>query len=261
MSVQEDNKILVTDQMGRSIMIPTKPGRIVSLVPSQTELLYELGLADRIVGQTIFCIHPEQHFNKAVKVGGTKKLRMDTIRQLNPDLIIGNKEENERGQISELAQEFPVWMSDIKKLGDALEMIRSIGIITSTEKTAEAIVEQIRYSFYEITGPVKGKAVYLIWQNPWMAVGKETFIDDMLQRAGYTNAIEASRYPELTSDYLRSLDATHVFLSSEPFPFREEHIAFINKIMPKAKVQLVDGELFSWYGSRLLKSAAYLSKL
>ncbi|MBU6324641.1 MAG: ABC transporter substrate-binding protein [Bacteroidetes bacterium] len=261
MSVQEDNRRLVTDQMGRSIMIPSKPVRIISLVPSQTELLYELGLADRIVGQTIFCIHPEQHFGTATKVGGTKKLRMETIRQLNPDLIIGNKEENERGQIAELAQEYPVWMSDIKNLGDALEMIRSMGIITSTEKTAEAIVEQIRSSFDEITGPVKGKAVYLIWQNPWMAVGKETFIDDILQRAGYINAVEASRYPELTADYMSTLDASHVFLSSEPFPFREEHIAAIRKIMPNVKVKLVDGELFSWYGSRLLKSAAYLSEL
>jgi ABC-type Fe3+-hydroxamate transport system substrate-binding protein len=146
-------------------------------------------------------------------------------------------------------------------LGDALEMIRSIGIITATEKKADAITDQIRYSFSELSVPAKGRALYLIWQNPWMAVGKETFIDDLLQRSGYVNAVEASRYPELSTDQMKKLNPTHVFLSSEPFPFREEHKASISKIIPNAKIQLVDGELFSWYGSRLLKSATYLSEL
>jgi ABC-type Fe3+-hydroxamate transport system substrate-binding protein len=258
---QENEQKLVTDQMGRSIMVPLRPERIVSLVPSQTELLYDLGLAPRIAAQTIFCIHPEEQFQNALKVGGTKKLRMDAIRQLKPDLIIGNKEENERGQIAALAQEYPVWMSDIKTLEDALEMILSIGNITGTQKAAEALTEQISLSFAKLSRKKKGKALYLIWQQPWMAAGKETFIDDIMQRAGFENAVQLARYPELSTEQICDMDVTHVFLSSEPFPFREEHVEALEKIMPHSKIQLVDGELFSWYGSRLLKSADYLSAL
>jgi ABC-type Fe3+-hydroxamate transport system substrate-binding protein len=261
METREDDRKLVTDQMGRSIMIPSQPIRILSLVPSQTELLYHLGLEEKIAGQTIFCIHPQQYFKNAVKVGGTKKLRMDAIRSLNPDLIIGNKEENERGQISELAEEFPVWMSDIKTLEDALEMITSIGEITATTDRANRLVNEINASFLKYTRYNKGKAIYLIWKDPWMAAGKDTFINDMLQRAGYENAVPFSRYPELSSDQMKSFGVSHIFLSSEPFPFRDEHAEALKEEFPDINVKLVDGELFSWYGSRLLKSADYLSAL
>ncbi len=262
MSVQEEEKRLVTDQMGRSIMVPVQPKRIISLVPSQTELLYHLGVGTSIAAQTIFCVHPKQESERAVKIGGTKKLRMDVIRQLNPDLIIGNKEENERGQISELAQDFPVWMSDIKNLNDAFEMIRSVGIMTNAKPKAEQLIEEIQEGFWGLSQQgIKGRALYMIWQDPWMAVGKETFIDDMLQRAGFENAITTARYPELSTDQIYKLDVSHIFLSSEPFPFREQHLHTMKKLKPKCKVQLVDGELFSWYGSRLLLSADYLSVL
>ncbi|MEN9510293.1 MAG: hypothetical protein RLZZ370_112 [Bacteroidota bacterium] len=262
MSVQEEEKRLVTDQMGRSIMVPVQPKRIISLVPSQTELLYYLGVGSSIAAQTIFCIHPKKESKQAVKIGGTKKLRMDAIRQLNPDLIIGNKEENERGQISELAQDFPVWMSDIKNLNEAIEMIHSVGIMTNTEPKAKLLIGEIQEAFLGLSQQgKKGRALYLIWQDPWMAVGKETFIDDMLQRAGFENAVTTSRYPELSTEQICNLDVSHIFLSSEPFPFRQQHLNSMKKLKPQCKVQLVDGELFSWYGSRLLLSADYLSVL
>ena len=113
----------VTDQTGRSITIPDSPKRIISIVPSQTELLFDLGLSDEVIGITKFCVHPEEWFRKKTRVGGTKQLNMETIRSLQPDLIVANKEENEQVQVEDIAKEFPVWISDIKTLSDAKRMI------------------------------------------------------------------------------------------------------------------------------------------
>ncbi|WP_250632256.1 helical backbone metal receptor [Rhodoflexus caldus] len=251
-----------TDQMGRHIALDLPPRRIVSLVPSQTELLFDLGLQKRIAGITKFCIHPAEA--RAIKtiIGGTKQFRMEVIHRLQPDLIIGNKEENYQEGIEELSRHYPVWMSDIFGLDDALAMIRSIGELTETRTQAATIAQEIADGFAALTAhPTHRRVLYLIWHNPWMAAGKQTFIDDMLQRGGWQNAVTESRYPELSEADMRNLAPDCVFLSSEPFPFREKHIAHVQAIVPHAKILLVDGELFSWYGSRLRHSAAYLADL
>src|SRR4051812_11307667 len=116
-----------TDQMGNAVELEGPPSRIVSLVPSQTELLFYLGLDKEVAGITKFCIHPAEMFHSKPRVGGTKKYDFEKIRQLAPDLIIGNKEENEQKQVEELQKLYPVWMSDIRNLADALQMIRSVG--------------------------------------------------------------------------------------------------------------------------------------
>lgn len=245
--------------MGREVRIPFPPRRIVSLVPSQTELLYDLGLEP--VGITKFCIHPADKVGSAMKIGGTKKLDLAKIRQLAPDLIIGNKEENEEIQIRELMAEFPVWMSDIHTLPEALEMIRACGDITDTKIPAAQLAEGIRSRFEELQARPPSTCAYLIWKDPYMAAGKETFIDDILNRAGFRNVIGQSRYPEISTDDLLNAGPDHIFLSSEPYPFKEQHADEFRRLLPQSNVSVVDGEMFSWYGSRLLLTADYLEGL
>jgi ABC-type Fe3+-hydroxamate transport system substrate-binding protein len=251
-----------TDQLSRKISVSTVPKRIISLVPSQTELLFDLGLDDRIVGVTKFCNHPADKVRNKVKVGGTKKLNIDLIRSLNPDLIIGNKEENERLQIEALMQEFPVWMSDITHLPSAINMVTRIGELTNTVTRANVIAKRVEAGF-ETLLPMKRclRAAYLIWQQPYMASGKDTFIDDMLQRCGFINVFEQQRYPQLVEADLQQAQPDVIMLSSEPYPFKQKHIRAFEAMLPEAKVILVDGEMFSWYGSRLIHALAYFKQL
>ena len=254
----------VTDQMQRTVKVPKHPQRIISLVPSQTELLYDLGLGGRVVGITKFCIHPETWFRTKTRVGGTKKVDMEKIRALKPDLIIGNKEENDRSDIQTLEQEFPVWMSDIRDLSGALSMIQSIGELTGTQDKANSLHAAIGAGF---EGLVKRDppltVAYLIWRKPFMLAGHGTFVNDMLQRCGLYNVFDAddARYPEITAQELAEAAPDVILLSSEPYPFKEKHIAEINGICPGTPVRVVDGELFSWYGSRLLKAPEYMKGL
>ncbi len=251
-----------TDQMGRHISITYPPQRIISLVPSQTELLFDLGLDTEVIGITKFCIHPEKKFKSSTKIGGTKMLDTGKIRELKPDLIIGNKEENERTQIEELMKEFPVWMSDIKVLPDAIEMIKQIGELTFRSEKAIEIAEGIHEGFLNLKIKHKpARTAYFIWKDPYMLAGKQTFIDDILSRGGFENVITEDRYPEIGADQLIKLRPERIFLSSEPYPFKDEHVRIIQSICPEARVSIVDGEMFSWYGSRLLLSPAYLSSL
>lgn len=255
-------KELFTDQMGRKVACTSPPQRIVSLVPSQTEFLYELGLTNEVVAQTLFCIHPADMHAVKPRIGGTKKLHLEKIKELKPDLIIGNKEENERTQIEALEREFPVWMSDIKNLDDALQMMLALGEIVDKKKEAGHIVKQIADGFEKLKARGAGKSVlYLIWRKPWMCAGNDTFIHDMLHRCGWKNSMESQRYPELTNETIRELNPQLIFLSSEPYPFKEEHIQELTALCPHAKILLVDGELFSWYGSSLLHSATYFNQL
>jgi ABC-type Fe3+-hydroxamate transport system substrate-binding protein len=258
-------KRVFIDQMNRSVEVVWPPQRIVSLVPSQTELLYDFGLQNEVVGQTLFCIHPAQMHNSKPRVGGTKNFNLDKIAALNPDLIIGNKEENEQAGIEELSKLYPVWMSDIQTLNDSLEMIRQIGALVNREIEAQFIASKIQQSFNsisEINHP-KSEILYLIWRKPWMAAGHDTFINDMLNRLGFNNVVQPfeSRYPEITTEQLQQLQPEIIFLSSEPYPFKDKHIEELKAVCPEATIMLVDGELFSWYGSRLLHSAAYFKTL
>jgi ABC-type Fe3+-hydroxamate transport system substrate-binding protein len=253
------------DQMGRTISLEHwPPCRIVSLVPSQTELLATLELDEAVVGITKFCIHPAAWFQQKKRVGGTKTLDFKKIAALNPDLIIGNKEENDQAQIETLAQHFPVWMSDIYTLEDALDMMRQVGALTGKSSAAEALATEIGNRFAQLQAPEHPplKATYLIWRKPYMVAGSGTFIDDLLKRAGFENAFASlARYPELSVPQLADVQPAVILLSSEPYPFKEKHLVELQEICPKAKIQLVDGELFSWYGSRLLQAPAYFTEL
>ncbi len=252
----------VTDQMGRTVNVPAKPNRIVSLVPSQTELLFDLGLGDRIAGVTGYCIHPSSQTSTKAKVGGTKNVSLRKVRELEPDLIIGNKEENSQRKVEKLAAEYPVWISDIHDLDDALDMILKIGKITGTRENAFALQQRIREGFDQLPPLSRELSVaYFIWKDPYMVAGPDTFIDEILRRCGFKNAIKSPRYPEITVETLRSASPDLILLSSEPYPFKETHITEFREILPHADARIVDGEMFSWYGSRLLKAAPYLQGL
>jgi ABC-type Fe3+-hydroxamate transport system substrate-binding protein len=249
-----------TDQLQRTISIPEPPKRIISLVPSQTELVVDLGLEENLVGVTKFCVHPAHLRKNKTIVGGTKNYRFEVIDSLRPDLIIGNKEENDKGGIEKLAEKYPVWMSDILSLEDNYSMIDHLGSLTGKEWAAKKLIEEIKSTFIaEI--PRKGTCVYLIWNDPMMCVGGNTFIHSMLQRAGFENLIKADRYPELTLEDLQNLAPDYLLLSSEPYPFQKKHIEFFKSNLYNSNVILVDGELFSWYGSRLRFSSSYFQSL
>lgn len=254
----------VHDQMHRTVTVPERPQRIISLVPSLTELLFDLGMGERVVGITKFCIHPAEWFRTKARIGGTKQVDIAKVRALGPDLIIGNKEENAQADIDALAQEFTVWMSDVKDLDEALSMIREIGGITGSVPAAEGIITEIAGSFAKLE-PLSPSlsAAYFIWRQPWMLAGEGTFIQDLLSRCGFSlpEHLGAGRYPELDDPTLAALDPDIVLLSSEPFPFTERHIPEVNMILPGTPVHPVDGEMFSWYGSRLRTSSAYFEQL
>ncbi len=251
--------MIFRDQLDRSVEIVSTPKRVVSLVPSQTELLVDLGLEDSLVGVTKFCIHPRGLKKRKTIVGGTKNYRMEVIDKLQPDLIIGNKEENDKEGIEELAKKYPVWLSDIYTLEDNSRMINALGRIFNCEEKAKSLSEDISTQFSTVKP--KGFAVYLIWNSPMLSAGQDTFINQMLGLAGFDNMVKESRYPELTEENLIGLNPDFLLLSSEPFPFKDKHLQFFRSLLPQTEVMLVDGELFSWYGSRLLKSKSYFDSL
>lgn len=255
--------LTLTDQMGRRVVVPFPPRRIVSLVPSQTELLFDLGVGERVVGVTKFCIHPPQARQQATVVGGTKNFDFEKIDALQPDLIIGNKEENYQAGIEQLAARYPVWLSDIANLEDALRMIRQVGLVVGAKEKAEQLAADIEHAFAQLlpTAPPV-PAAYFIWRKPYMVAATGTFINDMLARAGFANVFAPQqRYPEVTAAQLAAAAPQVLLLSSEPYPFADKHVAEFQQICPPAKIRIVDGEVFSWYGSRLRKSAAYFADL
>ncbi len=249
-----------TDQMGREVTLSNLPQRIVSLVPSQTELLFDLGLGDRIVGVTKFCIHPKAQVKSKTIVGGTKNFKFDIIDQLQADLIIGNKEENYKEGVEQLQATYPVWMSDIYTLDDSLEMMQQLGTLTGTEAKAADLIQTIKIGFENLQPATPTiKTAYFIWRSPYMAVGGNNFIDSILQQCGFENVFSnLDRYPEISPEQLQQADPKLILLSSEPYPFKEKHIAEFQELCPQATIKVVDGEMFSWYGSRLAKVPAYL---
>ncbi|MEQ9290602.1 MAG: helical backbone metal receptor [Cyclobacteriaceae bacterium] len=250
-----------SDQIGGKIMMTGSPDRIVSLVPSLTELVYYLGLGEYVRGVTKFCVHPVQKPQNVKIVGGTKNFRMDVIQRISPDLILGNKEENYKEGIEELAGKYPVWVSDVNNLEEAQQMVSSVGKLTGKTQEAGELISEVNKRWQGVKQAAKGRVLYLIWHEPLMTAAKGTFIDSVLDHLGFENVLsDYTRYPAVDADKLRELNLDYVFLSSEPFPFAKKHLPFYKKLFPKAQVKLVDGEMFSWYGSRMLYAPKYFKE-
>lgn len=255
------------DQMNRRLELEKTPQRIVSLVPSQTELLVDLGLQDHIVGVTKFCVHPRDLREKKEVVGGTKKVHPEKIAQLRPDIILCNKEENTPEMVEELQQYAPVHVSDVKTVDGSLELIREYGMIFDVREKASEVVGEIldkKTAFEEfVSDKPEKKVAYFIWKNPWMVVAEDTFINHLLELNKFKNVFAGSksRYPEVKPEELQKLDPDLVLLSTEPFPFKEDDKEELSNLVRKDCIQIVDGEYFSWYGSRLISAFDYFRKL
>ena len=237
------------DQMGREVSVTSLPQRVISLVPSITEYLFALGLGDRVVGITKFCIYPEEWFKNKPRIGGTKTPDVAKIKSLAPDLIIGNKEENRVEDIEGLKEIAPVWMSDVNSIEDMYAMLRTIAEMVGKATESEAWIEKWKRYFDQNCNRGLGKrALYFIWKDPEMVVGKETYIDAYMEAVGYQNCVHESRYPML--DALENCHPEVVLLSTEPYPFKEADFAYFQRVFPEAEIALVSGEEFSWYGVR-----------
>lgn len=255
--------VTVKDQLNNTITLSSYPKKIISLVPSQTELLFDLGLDKEVTGITKFCIHPQEWFRTKQRIGGPKTVNISLVKSLQPDLIIANKEENVKDQIEELQKSFPVYVSDVDTLSAAIQMIETIGILSNKAAKAKDITEKIKTEFKQLPKLIKNKrTAYLIWKDPYMSAGGDTFISNMLAACGFDNVFKtADRYPVFTIDELKHLQCDLILLSSEPFPFKENHIEELKQQMPDTSVLLADGEMFSWYGSRMMHAPKYFSKL
>ena len=243
---------------------PAQPTRIVSLVPSLTEALWALGLDAETVGLTRFCVHPADWKARKTIVGGTKGTDPARVLALSPDLVIANREENDRAPVEAIADAgVAVWLSDIATVSDALAALRDLGHVVDRAAHADALAARIADTFADILPPTRPvRAVYLIWRDPWMTVGADTIVHDVLARGGLTNAFgDRLRYPAVTPDEIRAADPDVVLLSSEPYPFAQKHVAEAQALAPRARVVLVDGEAFSWYGPRLALAPAEIARV
>ena len=249
--------------LGRTVRLHAPPCRIVSLVPSLTELLAALGLDDEVAGLTRFCVHPAGWKARKPIVGGTKNVRVDRVQALRPDLVLANKEENEREQVEAIARFAPVYVTDIGTVDEAIREIRAVGQLVNREAEAESMARKAEAGFAALEADAPDppiRAAYLIWREPWMAAGGDTYISDVMRRAGFQNVHAAhARYPSVDLPDLAAADV--VLLSSEPYPFDKTHAAEVERAAPGVRTALVDGEAFSWYGARTAEAPAYLRTL
>lgn len=236
--------------------------RIVSLVPSLTELLADLGLDEEVVGLTRFCVRPEGWKGRKVVVGGTKNLSSERIAALRPTLVLANREENVREQVEPLEALARVHVTDVATVADALAMITEVGALVGRAARAEAMAAEVATGFDALPRGAVRRAIYLIWRDPYMTVGGDTYISDVMARAGLENAFgDRVRYPVLTPEEMIEARPEVLLLSSEPYPFRERHALELAEAVPGVPARLVDGEVFSWYGSRMRHAPAALASL
>jgi len=235
--------------------------RIVSLVPSLTELLIDLGVKDQLVGRTRFCIHPQDKVDDIEIIGGTKNPNIEKILELKPDLIIANHEENRKEDVEELKKHVEVLVTEIDMIEEALTAIQEISDLVEKTETGQQIGSEIRKLLNQKPDVNSIDTAYFIWKNPWMVAASETYIDSILQHYNLTNVFEnETRYPKIKLEELKQKNPELILLSSEPFPFKEKHIQEIRNICPKAKIKLINGEWFSWYGSGMIKAFENLNK-
>jgi iron complex transport system substrate-binding protein len=259
------------DQLGTAHTFETSPQRIISLVPSQTELLYDLGQEAKIIGITKFCVHPYHFRSTKKRVGGTKKVHYEKIRLLEPDIIICNKEENTQEIVERLSEICPVWVTDIITIEDNFQIISDFGQLFNCRTEAQKWNDKLAYALSDFKNFIKDKTLkkvaYFIWKNPYMVAGSDNFINELLKLNHFKNIYDNNpetpgRYPEIELDKMKTEgDPEIVFLSSEPFPFKKEDGYEIEQYTNKAQTVIVDGEMFSWYGSRLLKAFDYFKML
>ncbi|HLR52432.1 MAG TPA: helical backbone metal receptor [Candidatus Avamphibacillus sp.] len=248
----------IKDALGREITYNYPPKRIVTFDPAITETLYYLGLDKEIVGRTRFCKHPEEKVNQAINVGGTKDMKIDRIHDLKPDLIIMEKEENTKEMVETLAEHYPVYVFEIQTVDDGIRMTEELGNITNRKQQAMDLKTKVETKLNKLPKANGERIAYIIWKKPYMAVGRDTYINDMLEQLGFINPFAKSpkRYPVVTEQNLQDAKLDYIFLSSEPYPFRDKHHEEFLSFLPDVQPVNIDGEMF-WYGARMLKAVEY----
>lgn len=250
------------DHLGRTLTYDFPPKRIISFAPAITDTLYSLHLNAEIVGRTRFCIHPKEKVKKAVNVGGTKDMKLERVHALKPDIVICEKEENTKEMVEELEKHFPVYVFEVQTVNDALKMIVDLGMLTDRNEEAFTLKQQITTAFQKIpTLKVAKRVAYVIWKDPYMVVGKNTYIQSLLQRMGFVNPfIEyEGRYPTVTEEDFRHANLDYILLATEPYPFQEKHKKAFLTISPDADPVIIDGEMF-WYGVKMLDAVTYFNE-
>lgn len=244
--------------------------RLVSLCPSLTELVFDLGRGEDLVGVTKFCVHPKEGVARIEKVGGTKDPLVERIVELAPDLVLLNEEENRVEDAEALAAAgVPCHTSLPRTVAETAAMVRSIGAALDRRHVAEAIAADIEARSARVRAAAAGRApvrwAYLIWRKPWMTVNRDTFVQSLLEQAGGENvfAERAERYPEITLEDLAAADPELVLLGTEPFPFTAKHVVELSAAtgLPRERFVIADGEYLSWHGSRTPDGIDYAAGL
>jgi ABC-type Fe3+-hydroxamate transport system substrate-binding protein len=252
----------VTDHLNRTVEYSYPPKRIISIVPGITDILYSLQLENEIVGRTRYCVYPKDKVEQAKMIGGTKKVKPEQIKELKPDLIIAEKEENTKEIVEMLEKEFPVYVCEMQTLQDTFKIIEDLGEVTDRQSEADKLQTKIKTAFDSLPAKKGERFAYVIWQNPYMVVGSDTYITSLLEKMGFVNAFADydGRYPAVTEDDFRKADLDYIFLATEPFPFQEKHIKEFSELFPDIHVMSLDGEMF-WYGPRMTEAAEYFNKV
>ncbi len=259
--------IRIHDDLGTEIILDAAAKRVVSLVPSITKSVCDLGAEHQLIGVTKFCVHPAHIRQTTMRIGGTKNANIERITALNPDLILANKEENTLADVAALRNIAPVFVTDVKNRFDSNRMLENFGVLLGKRVEAAKWIAKINQRLSEFQDKSReienDKVLYLIWKNPWMSVGGDTYIDEMLRLAGFQNVCHhLSRYPEIVMPLLRKdYDPDYVFLSSEPYPFSDTEAFEVGRYTHHAKTVFVDGEMFSWFGTGLHAALDYFDLL
>lgn len=251
------------DPLERVVAIPKAPLRIVSLVPSLSELVVGLGLEAQLLGITKFCIAPAHLKKTKAIVGGTKQVHLDKIAALQPNIILANKEENTQEMVSKLEGIAPVYVSDINTIEDMFVLLQDLGILLQYPEKAKELANELRQKLQQFAPPITQATVaYCIWKDPYMVAAKDTFIHSILQQIGFRNSYASQiRYPSVALSELQALQPQYVLLSTEPYPFTQAHVNELQAQLPHSKVLLVNGTYFSWYSQRLITALDYFQTL
>jgi ABC-type Fe3+-hydroxamate transport system substrate-binding protein len=253
----------VKDASGFVLALPRPPRRIVSLIPSITETLCHLGLADALVGVTAYCVEPRAVVRGKTRIGGEKNPDLEIIRGLAPDLVVANIEENVREHVETLrGWGIPVWVTYPRTVAESLTMIRDLGEVTDTRARAEAILGDLEPLLARVRATTARRrpvpVFYPIWRAPWMTINADTYIHDLLAVCGAANvfADRPARYPTVTLDEVAARRPEVIVLPDEPFRFRRRHVedfaAYADVPAVRAgRIHLVDGKPFSWHGPRV----------
>ncbi len=232
--------------------------RIVSLVPSLTHTLALWGLSSEIVGCTQFCVEPPSLYKSATQVGGTKDFDVEKISRLHPTHILLNKEENPKDRVEFLMAHYPCLLTFPCGPADVPDMLRAMGSFLSCSDRAEKEALELEQLLHDDGGitRIQRSFLYLIWRNPYMAVGTDTYISRLLEAMGWQNSYQgAERYPSLSLEQIEELAPEVILMSSEPFPFKKRHARELRANCPKLdqgskRIYGIDGRLMSWYGSK-----------